>query len=127
MPSPNCIQASEHTLLLSNDETIGEITTTATAKHKVQLKTQIGVILFVCVIYANLYLCIAPEISIRENIICKAYYDSLYHDKISITRDPEGNRDCTVAAVQEELSLVNQVYITLAQLPGKHAVYVLFF
>jgi hypothetical protein len=132
MPSPNCIQAGEHTLLLSNDDqispsTIGQITTTATAKDKVQLKTQIGVILFVCVLYANLYLCISPEVSIRETIICKAYYDSLGHDKISITRDPDRDRDCTVAAVQGELSLVSQVYITLAQLPGKQAIYALFF
>lgn len=134
MPLQNRLQADEHTLLLSNDNQIstltrGQTTTdaTATAEAQVRLRTQVGVILFVCVLYVNLYLCFAPETSIREKIICKAYYDSLGHDEISTTFQPDRSRDCTVAAVQGELTLVSQVYITLAQLPGKQAVHLLLF
>jgi hypothetical protein len=118
MPSSTTIQADEHTRLLSNDDRIPSTTEAATAKDKVRLRTQLVVILFVCVLYFNVYLCLAPEVSIRENIICKAYYDGLDNDEVLITGHPE--RDCTVDDVQRELSLLSQVYVTIAQLPGKH-------
>lgn len=115
MPSPTTMQADEHTRLLSNDDQIPSTTEAATAKDKVQLRTQLLVILFVSVLYFNTFICLAPEVSIREEIICKAYYDRLDNDEV-----PIAERDCTVDAVQRELGLLNQVYITIAQLPGKH-------
>lgn len=118
MSSSTTIQASEHTRLLSNDDRIPSTTEAATAKDKVRLRTQLVVILFVCVLYFNTYICLAPEVSIRENIICKAYYDGLDNDDVLITGHPE--RDCTVDAVQRELSLLSQLYVTIAQLPGEH-------
>lgn len=114
MPSSTSIQADEHTRLLSNDDQIPSTTEAATAKDKVRLRTQLVVILFVCVLYFNMYICLVPELSIREDIICKTYYDRLDNDDGSIAE-----RDCTVDAVQRELGLLSQVYITIAQLPGK--------
>ena len=87
------------------------------AKDNVQLQSQVVVVLFVCVLYFNLYVCLAPEVSIREDIICKAYYDGLDNDGDSTLEYP--GRDCTVDAVQRELSLISQVYITITQLPGE--------
>lgn len=119
MPSPTATQADEHTRLLSNDDDRIPLTTdAATAQDKVRLRTQLVVMLFVCVLYLNVYLCLAPEVSIRENIICKAYYDRLDNDEGLITS--HSDRDCTVDDVQRELSLLSQVYITIVQLPGTH-------
>lgn len=101
-------QVDERTNLLRNGNEA------ATAKDKSRLRTQLEVILFVCVLYFNLYLCLAPEVSIREEIICNAYYEALNIDDNSI------ERDCTVDDVQRELSLLSQVYVTISQLPGEH-------
>jgi hypothetical protein len=120
MPLPTVIQADEHTRLLSNDDRIPSTTDAATTKDKARLRTQLVVILFVCVLYFNVYLCLAPEVSIRENIICKAYYDGLDNDENWITAAGHPERDCTVDDVQRELSLLSQVYVTIAQLPGRH-------
>ena len=122
MSSPTDIQADEHTRLLTNDDQIVSATNAVTAKDKVRLRTQLLVILFVCVLYLNVYLSLAPEVSIREDIICKSYYDGLENDDVWITDKPP-ERDCTVDDVQRELSLVSQVYVTLAQLPGMVTVY----
>ncbi|KAF5015732.1 hypothetical protein F66182_12830, partial [Fusarium sp. NRRL 66182] len=92
-------QVDERTNLLRNGNEA------ATAKDKSRLRTQLVVILFVCVLYFNLYLCLAPEVSIREEIICNAYYEALNIDDNSI------ERDCTVDDVQRELSLLSQVLI----------------
>jgi hypothetical protein len=118
MPSSTAIQADEHTRLLSNNDPFPSTTEAATAKDKVRLRAQLVVILFVCVLYFNTYICLAPEVSIRESIICKAYYDGLDSDEVLTTGHPE--RDCTVDGVQREVSLLNQVYVTIAQLPGEH-------
>lgn len=109
------MQADEHTRLLSNDNQIPSTTEAAIVKDKVRLRTQVVVILFVCVFYFDMYICLAPEVSIREDIICKTYYDRLDSDEGLIAE-----RDCAVDAVQRELGLLNQVYITISQLPGKH-------
>ncbi|KAF3406362.1 hypothetical protein DPV78_001296 [Talaromyces pinophilus] len=113
MPSPTTIPADEHTRLLSNDDQIPSTTGAASAKDKIRLRTQLVVILFVCVFYFDMYICLAPEVSIREDIICKTYYDRLDNDGGLIAE-----RDCAVDAVQRELGLLNQVYITISQLPG---------
>ncbi|KUL92531.1 hypothetical protein ZTR_02332 [Talaromyces verruculosus] len=97
----------------SNDNQIPSTTEAAIVKDKVRLRTQLVVILFVCVFYFDMYVCLVPEVSIREDIICKTYYDRLDNDEGLIAE-----RDCAVDAVQRELGLLNQVYITISELPG---------
>jgi len=116
IPTADELQADEHTHLLSNDDQTPSTIDAATVADELRLRTQLVVILFVCVLYLNLYICLAPEVSIRENIICKAYYDRLDNDGFAITGHPD--RDCTVDDVQRELNLLSQVYVTIAQLPG---------
>tara|TARA_R110002060_G_scaffold19007_10_gene26041 strand:- start:355 stop:873 length:519 start_codon:yes stop_codon:yes gene_type:complete len=118
IPTADELQADEHTHLLSNDDQTPSTIDAATVADELRLRTQLVVILFVCVLYLNLYICLAPEVSIRENIICKAYYDRLDNDGFAITGHPD--RDCTVDDVQRELNLLSQVYVTIAQLPGRH-------
>lgn len=113
----------ERTLLLRDDQAPDEASAapgakTASAERRIQLRTQLGVILFAIAIYLYEYMTIAPETSIREDIICEAYYNKLGHGVSAMTTGST-ERDCMVPAVQRELSLVNQVYVTLHQLPGK--------
>lgn len=121
MTSTTSVEASERTQLLVNEDrapsTPEAAATTQSweAEDGHRLKTQLAVLLFVCALYFNTYACFAPETSLREAIICKTYYDRIDHDA-SKMRSAE--RDCTVDDVQRELTLVSQVYMTIAQLPG---------
>lgn len=121
MPPHPPSSTDERTVLLSDDAIDASATDdSASSKQKsVQIRTQLGAILFVCVLYWYEYMSMAPETSIREDIICRTYYDTLDHGAPATTASPVA-RDCTATAVQRELSLVNQVYLTLHQLPGKN-------
>ena len=123
MPPRTAVQVidDEHTPLLQQENTPISSTNNAdvvasTCRRKLQLRTQLVAVLFVCVLSFNLHVSLAAETSIREDIICKAYYDRFDDDVLS---KDSPDRDCTANVVQRELTLTNQVYATLTQLPGK--------
>ncbi|KAL1311446.1 hypothetical protein AAFC00_001606 [Neodothiora populina] len=117
MSTETTFHADEHTPLVGDDslDLSASNTDTSTSNGRVPIRTQLVAILFVCVLYFDVYVCPAPETSIREEIICKTYYNRL--DKATSATDP-AELDCTVDDVQKELNLVNQVYVTLTQIPG---------
>ncbi|KAK7932610.1 mfs multidrug protein, partial [Apiospora marii] len=112
--------ADERTVLLRDDalDASAPNDSSSNRQRSIQLKTQLGAILFVCVLYFYEYMSMAPETGIREDIICKTYYDELEHRALAATAASSIERDCTANEIQRELSLVNQVYLTLHQLPG---------
>jgi hypothetical protein len=112
-PSP---QADEHAPLLedcTHDTTTPSLTA---AKQSIQSKTKLATLLLVGVLYFNVYVCLAPESRIREDIVCRAYFKRLDGGVSAV--DPL-EHDCTIDPVQKELNLVTQIYMTLAQLPGR--------
>lgn len=117
------IVEDEHAPLLGDDDSVVSSNINAEAepapaedKGKHRLRTQLVAVLFACALSFQLHVSAAPETSIREDIICKDYYNQVHDNVWSHDRR---ERDCTVDAVQRELTLINQVYATLAQLPGK--------
>jgi hypothetical protein len=112
-PSP---RANEHAPLL--EDCIHDTPTPGltAAEQSVQSKTKLATLLLVGVLYFNIYVCLAPESRIREDIVCRAYYKKL--DGWVSAVDPS-EHDCTIDSVQKELNLVTQIYMTFAQLPGR--------
>lgn len=116
MSSDPSLQADEHAPLLEDCTHDTSTPGLAAAKQSIQSKTKLATLLFVGVLYFNVYVCLAPESRIREDIICRAYYKKL--DEWVSAVDPS-EHDCTIDPVQKELNLVTQIYMTFAQLPGR--------
>lgn len=109
-------QANEHARLLGDRAYHPPATDVATANQGIQSRTKLATILFICALYFNVYVCLAPESRIREDIVCRAYYNKLNRGGLAV--DPS-QHDCTADGVQKELSLLTQIYMTLSQLPGR--------
>jgi len=108
-------QDDEHAPLLRDCSYVGPTHDLAAVKQSIQTRTKLATLFFVCILYFNAYICLAPESRIREEIICKAYYEGLDRE---ISADPS-KQDCTIDGIQKELNLVTQLYMTFSQLPGK--------
>lgn len=109
-------EANEHARLLGDRADHTPTTDVATANQSIQSRTKLATILFVCVLYFNIYICLAPESRIREEIICRDYYNNIH---VGGSAGDTSEHDCTAKPVQKELSLITQIYMTLSQFPGK--------
>jgi hypothetical protein len=116
MSSGSSAQANERAPLLEDCPHDTHAPGLTAAKQSIQPRIKLATLLLVGVLYFNVYVCLAPESRIREDIICRAYYQKLDG---GVSAFDSSEHDCTTDSVQKELNLVTQIYMTFAQLPGR--------